>query len=94
MVRAGIAVLSGSMLANAITSVWPKSMQQSARSLAACVRPVVDDKLQAAVRLVLAALGGRVVRQRCQYSGCKANDGIRYQNGVWCQTHAQKMERV
>lgn len=54
----------------------------------------MDDKLQAAVRLVLAALGGRVVRQRCQYSGCKANDGIRYQNGVWCQTHAQKMERV
>jgi hypothetical protein len=47
--------------------------------------------MDVAVRLVLAVLGGQVAGDRCEYHGCRRRGDL-HRNGVWCKTHASKME--
>lgn len=54
----------------------------------------LDLKTRDAVWLLMAMLDAQLAPpERCQYGECKATDGIRYPNGVWCLPHAAKMER-
>ena len=55
----------------------------------------LDVKTRDAVYLLMATLDAVLMpSQRCEYGECKATDGIRYLNGVWCAVHARKMERL
>ena len=53
----------------------------------------LDPKTRDAVWLLMATLDAVLIPPvRCEYGECKATDGIRYLNGVWCAKHVTKME--